>query len=197
MARDVVLDAAERLLRKGAQGDFSMRDLAAEAQVGFATPFNHFGSKNAIMQALSSRMVGRMAARFRELAPEGDAFDRVQAMVLVSTSPLLDQPEVYRAVTASLGAVGAAPAGARANSEALWALAVGDAAGIRPESFDYAKRRLPALLAIVYRGCLSFWTAGELTDETLHATFASSAAVLMLGLMDPARRPDLLRVADA
>ena len=48
-----MLDAAERLLRDG-NAEFSMRDLAAEAGVSFATPFNQFGSKPAIMQALSA-----------------------------------------------------------------------------------------------------------------------------------------------
>src|SRR5260221_8939921 len=80
LARDVVLDAAERLLRKSETADFSMRALAAEAGVGFATPFNHFGGKNAIMQALSARLIARMAARFRDESPAGDAIDRVLAM---------------------------------------------------------------------------------------------------------------------
>ena len=46
--RERVLDAAERLLARGGAG-FSMRDLAEEAGVSFATPFNQFGAKGAIM----------------------------------------------------------------------------------------------------------------------------------------------------
>lgn len=37
--RNRVIDAAERLLRDG-KAEFSMRDLATEAGVSFATPFN-------------------------------------------------------------------------------------------------------------------------------------------------------------
>ena len=51
-----ILDAAEHLMRQG-KADFSMRDLASEAGVSFATPFNHFGSKAGIMQALSGRRI--------------------------------------------------------------------------------------------------------------------------------------------
>jgi AcrR family transcriptional regulator len=66
--RQRVLDAAETLLRQG-KAEFSMRDLAAEAQVSFATPFNHFGSKAAIMQALSARRIEEMGARYRAASP--------------------------------------------------------------------------------------------------------------------------------
>ena len=50
LARDVVLDAAERLLRASPNAEFSMRALAAEAGVGFATPFNHFGNKENVLK---------------------------------------------------------------------------------------------------------------------------------------------------
>ena len=192
LARDVVLDAAERLLRKGELGEFSMRALAAEAQVGFATPFNHFGSKNAIMQALSARLVGRMAVKFREQVPPGDAFDRVLAMGVISIGLLLEQPEVYRAVVASVGAVQATPSAVRSNSESLWSLALGHAAGITPDLRPFALTRLPEQLAYLFRGCLSFWIAGELTDDALDDAFAAGVATLMLGLVEPARRPALL-----
>jgi AcrR family transcriptional regulator len=62
--RERVLDAAERLLAQGSAG-FSMRELADEAGVSFATPFNQFGSKAAIMLALSARC-DRRAERGRE-----------------------------------------------------------------------------------------------------------------------------------
>src|ERR1700749_1671537 len=103
LARDLVLDAAERLLQKGETADFSMRALAAEAGVGFATPFNHFGSKNAIMQALSSRLIDRMATRFHDEARDGDAIDRVLEMGRISVALLLEKSIVHKAVVGSLG----------------------------------------------------------------------------------------------
>src|ERR1700743_811849 len=123
-ARDLVLDAAQRQLQKGETADFSMRALAAEAGVGFATPFNHFGSKNAIMQALSSRLIERMATRFRDTAPDGDAIDRVLAMGRISVALLLEKPEVHKAVVGSLGVAGPMPGSVRRNSRTLWSLAL-------------------------------------------------------------------------
>jgi AcrR family transcriptional regulator len=73
--RQRVLDAAERLLRDG-KAEFSMRDLASEAGVSFATPFNQFGSKPAIMHALSARRIDAMLTRLSETPQPQHAADR-------------------------------------------------------------------------------------------------------------------------
>jgi AcrR family transcriptional regulator len=190
--RDVVLDAAERLLRKNAAADFSMRELAAEAGVGFATPFNHFGSKNAIMQALSSRVIERMTARFREEAPSGDAIDRVLAMGSISIALLLEQPEVSKAVVGSLGLAGPVPSSVRPQSEAIWSLALDDLKGIEATIRSHAREVLPQQLAFMFRGCLSFWIAGELDDNQFREAFEAGASTLLLGFADRKRRPQIL-----
>jgi AcrR family transcriptional regulator len=192
LARDVVLDAAERLLRKGATADFSMRALAAEAGVGFATPFNHFGNKNAIMQALSARLIARIGARFREEAPGGDAIDGVLAMGRIGVALLLEQSVVYRVVVGSLGVVSPVPSAVRTLSQELWSLALGDFAGIAAEVSDVAWSVLPEQLAFAFRGCLSFWIAGELSDDSLGAAFEGGASTILLGFAGSGRRPYLL-----
>ncbi|MFC7556332.1 TetR/AcrR family transcriptional regulator [Pseudoroseomonas wenyumeiae] len=192
-ARDLVLDAAERLLGRGETADFSMRALAAEAGVGFATPFNHFGSKNAIMQALSSRVIARMAARFREEQPAGDALDRVLAMGRIAVQLLLEQPEVYKVVVGSLGTAGPTSSSVRPQSEALWVLALGDLDGIENGMRNVARARLPGHLAFLFRGCVSFWIAGRLKNGALGTAFDTSACIALLGISQPCRRAYLLR----
>ena len=192
LARDVVLDAAERLLRKGTTADFSMRALAAEAGVGFATPFNHFGSKNAIMQALSSRLIGRMATRFSDEAPGGDAIDRVLAMGRISVALLLAKPDVHRAVVGSLGVASPEPGPVRQNSRDLWSLALADFAGVAVDMDALARDVLAEQLAFSFRGCVSFWVAGELQDGDLGSAFQTAACAILLGFADPARRPYLI-----
>lgn len=193
LARDLVLDAAERLLRKSAVAEFSMRELALEAGVGFATPFNHFGSKNAIMQALSSRLIERMAARFRDDTPRGDAIDRVLAMGRISVAGLLEQPEISKAVVGSLGLAGPAPSAVRPQSEAIWWLALGDFSGFDGEMRARAEATLPQQLAFMFRGCVSFWIAGELSDEQLVQAFEAGASTLLLAFADDKRRAHLLK----
>ncbi|HEY0340246.1 MAG TPA: helix-turn-helix domain-containing protein [Steroidobacteraceae bacterium] len=192
LARDVVLDAAERLLQKGETADFSMRALAVEAGVGFATPFNHFGSKNAIMQELSSRLIGRMGTRFRDEAPDGDAIDRVVAMGRISIALLLEKPDVHKAVVGSLGVVSPAPGSVRQNSRELWSMALGDFGGVAVDMRALAQAVLAEQLAFDFRGCVSFWIAGELHDGDLGTAFKTGACTLLLGFADPKRRPHLI-----
>ncbi|USI73489.1 TetR/AcrR family transcriptional regulator [Sphingomonas morindae] len=176
--RQRVLDAAERLLRSG-KAEFSMRDLAAEAGVSFATPFNQFGSKAGIMHALSARRIETMSARLAAAPRPADARRRLRLAVETAVAVMLEEPDVNRAVMGSIGAAGPAPATALARSAAYWALALandGAEAPRRPEESD-----LPRLLAFAFRGALSFWSAGELSDAALGPAAVAIADRLALG----------------
>ncbi|MBP0495089.1 TetR/AcrR family transcriptional regulator [Pararoseomonas indoligenes] len=194
--RQRVLEAAERLMREGS-AEFSMRDLAAAAGVSFATPFNQFGSKAAIMQALSAQRIDAMAARLAAAAPAGDASDRVLAAVDIAVAVMLEQPAVSRAVMGSLGTQGPEPGQVSARSRALWALALGKGEGLAPALADLACRTLPDQLAIAFRGVLSFWTAGEIGDEALAPRARAGAATALLGFVEDGRRDGLIRLLRA
>ena len=181
--RQRVIDAAERLLRQG-KADFSMRDLAAEAGVSFATPFNQFGSKAAIMQALSSRRIDTMEARFATAQQSGDAADRVVLAVDIATAVMLDEPAVNRAVMGWLGTASPTPGQIWARSTALWALALGKGDGLIADRREQALRCLPGQLAFGFRGVLSFWTAGELPDLALAKSARETASTLLLGFIE-------------
>ncbi len=184
--RQRVIDAAERLLRDG-KADFSMRDLAAEAGVSFATPFNQFGSKAAIMQTLSARRIDTMESRFAAAPPLTDAAGRVLLAIDTAAAVMLEEPEVNRAVMGWLGAASSSPGQVWARSTALWTLALGSGDGLIAARRDQALRRLPGQLAFAFRGVLSFWTAGELSDEALAPTARDLAGALLLGFTE--RRP--------
>lgn len=181
--RQRVIDAAERLLREG-RADFSMRDLAAAAQVSFATPFNQFGSKAAIMQALSERRIDEMARRFAQTPPLTDAVSRVFLAFDVAAAVMLEEPEVSRAVMGWLGTPSATPGRVWERSTALWSLALGDGAGLDPTRRDEALGSLPGQLAFAFRGVLSFWTAGEVPDDTLANNAREIGGTLLRGFME-------------
>jgi AcrR family transcriptional regulator len=181
--RQHVIDAAERLLRHG-KADFSMRDLAAEAGVSFATPFNQFGNKAAIMHALSGRRIDMMEARYIAAPSTGDALDRVLLAVDTAATVMLEEPAVNRAVMGWLGTGGPVPGKVLAHSTALWTLALGAGQGLIAVRREQALRYLPGQLAFAFRGVLSFWTAGELPDEALAKSAAEIASSLMLGVME-------------
>lgn len=183
-----VLDAAEHLLREG-KADFSMRDLAAAAGVSFATPFNHFGSKSAIMQALSGRRIDRMEADYAAAQPSGDALDRILLAVDIATAVMLEEPMVNRAVMGWLGAYSATPGQVWNRSQSLWSRALGGGDGLSLAQREEAMRDLPAQLAFGFRGALSFWTAGELDDEALGRSARGIATNLLRGFMEPQQKP--------
>ncbi|WP_414463530.1 TetR/AcrR family transcriptional regulator [Hyphomicrobium sp. DY-1] len=192
--RQRILDAAERLLRQG-NAEFSMRDLAAEASVSFATPFNQFGSKLAIMHALSGRRIDSMEALLSSGCPAGDAIDRVFFATDAAASVMVLEPVVNRAVMGSLGAPSSTPGTVLERSAKLWATALDRGDGLsgahRAEALDI----LPKQLAFGFRGVLSFWTAGELNDADLAPAAKRVAATLMLGFADPRRRAALIQAA--
>ena len=178
-----VIDAAERLLRRD-KADFSMRDLAAEAGVSFATPFNQFGSKAAIMQALSERRIDTMEAHYLSAPLSPDAAKRVLLAVDIAAAVMLEEPGVNRAVMGRLGTASVPPGRTLARSIALWALALGAGEGLIAGRRDEALLCLPRQLAFGFRGVLSFWTAGELPDEDLGTSATEMASTLLLGFID-------------
>lgn len=179
--RQGVLDAAERLLRDG-KAEFSMRDLASEAGVSFATPFNQFGSKAAIMSALSARRIEAMATRFDEAPQLPDAAGRVRLAIDIAVAVMLEEPIVNRAVMGWVGTTVAPPGDVRWQSSALWARALGDGTDLAARHREDALRILPGQLALAFRGALSFWTAGELTDEELGPAAQEIAGTLLRGI---------------
>ncbi len=186
-----VLDAAERLLRND-DAEFSMRELAAEAGVSFATPFNHFGSKIAIMRALSAERIAAMLERFDTAQASGDAADRVLMAVEIAAAEMLAEPKVNRAVIGTLGAPGGEPGEVYAQSRALWAQALQQCDGLCPELIDVAVTVLPDQLAVAFRGVLSFWTSGEITDPELAYRARAAAAALLLGFVQAGRRTAMM-----
>jgi AcrR family transcriptional regulator len=177
--RNRVIDAAERLLRDG-KAEFSMRDLASEARVSFATPFNQFGSKAAIMHALSNRRIATAAQRFADKPPLKGAAERVLLAVATVVELMLEEPRVNRAVMGWLGTAGPARGEVLTQSTALWASALGDGDGLIADRQEQAVRELPRQLAFGFRGVLSFWTAGELPDEELAANARNITCSLLL-----------------
>jgi AcrR family transcriptional regulator len=157
--RQRVIDAAERLLREG-KTDFSMRDLAAEAGVSFATPFNQFGSKAAIVQALSTRRIDTMEARFAKAPPLHDTADRVLLAIDAAVAVMLEEPEINRAVMGWLGTASPLPGQVWARSMAFWTLALGTGEGL------IAARREQALSCLPTQDSPHSYTAPNISAKT-------------------------------
>ncbi len=104
----------------------------------------------------------------------------------------LERPVIAKAVVSSLGVLSPVPSNVRPQSQRLWSLALGDYAGIAGDMSGLARTVLPEQLAYSFRGCLSFWIAGELGDDRLAATFETGACTILLGFAAAERRAHLL-----
>lgn len=194
--RERILDAAERLLGQGG-GAFSMRELTKEAGTSFATPFNHFGSKAAIMLALSARRIDVMHDRLAQAALPEAAAGRVLAAVDIAAAAMLGAPTVNRAVMAVIGAPHDEPDAVSSRSSMLWAEALGAGAGLAAATRSLALAVLPDQLAAAFRGVLSFWTAGEIADRMLAGCARAAAAAVLLGFVEAEGRAELLTLLQA
>ncbi|WP_038960130.1 TetR/AcrR family transcriptional regulator [Bradyrhizobium japonicum] len=185
--RDRVLDAAERLLAVGSAA-FSMRELAEEAGVSFATPFNQFGSKAAIMLALSARLIASMQQKFAQASLPDTASARALLAVDIAVSVMLAAPGVNRAIMSPSDD----PGEVSSRSAALWAEAFGDGTALLPATRPLALAILPNQLATAFRGVLSFWTAGEIPDRLLKKRARAAAATVLLGFVSREDRIHLI-----
>lgn len=189
--RECILDAAERLLGQGSAA-FSMRELAEEAGVSFATPFNQFGSKAAIMLALSARRIAAMRNELARATLPPTAVARVLLAVDIAAAVMLTAPTVNRAVMAAISAPTDEPGNVSSYSSALWAEALGAGIGLASPTRSLAIAALPHQLAVAFRGVLSFWTAGEISDQSLGQHARAAAAVVLLGFVGREGRAELL-----
>jgi hypothetical protein len=144
------------------------------------------------MQTLSTRRIDTMEIRLAAAPPLTDTAARVMLAVDIAAAVMLEEPAVNRAVMGWLGTASSSPGQVWARSTALWTLALGAGDGLIAARRDQALRCLPRQLAFAFRGVLSFWTAGELTDETLAPNARDLAGTLLLGFTEkrPSRVPD-------
>jgi len=92
--RQQMLDAAELLIRKSGGTGFSMRALAATAEVSPATPYNFFGSKEGLLFELMTRNLRILAKEALAYSSEDPIEHSIEAAdhvvsVLVADSQLL------------------------------------------------------------------------------------------------------------
>lgn len=80
--RDLILDAAERLIGALGYSKTTMDDVARAAGVGKRTIYVHFPTKEEVVLSTIDRIVDRLLARLRDhAAGPGSAPDRVRAML--------------------------------------------------------------------------------------------------------------------
>lgn len=174
---DVILDAAERLIRRGAGTQFSMRALAEEAGVSPATPFNLLGSKAKILEALFTRSFA-LPQRDQpgEFNPDRhNALDYSFAVCELVMQRYADDAVFYRCVLSALGASLDALLSGVANWQLVLQVAVhqGD---LRPNT---PVQSIAETIELGIAGTMGFWGAACMPSARLapQARFAIGSAL--------------------
>jgi AcrR family transcriptional regulator len=198
LARRTVLDAAQRLLQKGDSNGFRMRDLAGAARVAFTTPFNHFGSKEGVMKALLLQLIEEMVKSFKNAPVGGDVIDRVFSMTEIAVDFLLKAPRAYKVIVGSLSVPTPASvkknvqfSSAKKDVQLLWDVVLGDMKGIAADQRDKGRVVLAEQLTIVFCGCLSLWSAGDILDDRLRYAIEGIVSAVLLDFVGERHRERL------
>ncbi len=94
--RDLILDAADRLLARSGYKKMTMEDLAAEVGIGKGTIYLHFPSKEEVVLSHVDRIVERVKGELRRLASsDGPAPARLRQMLLTRVLIRFDSVQHY------------------------------------------------------------------------------------------------------
>ena len=177
--KDDILCAARRLMRQPGGSAFSMRSLAEQAGVSIATPYNLFGSKQAILVALLDEDFSEYQSGLAEL--ESDGLEALFEAVALMLEQFAREPDFYRNVFAAVSSE-AGPelrfllSGPR---YVLWKQLIREAtrrgaldAGIDPDAFTITLSQL--ILANVQE-----WAGGYLELEEMEARIRYGLALVL------------------
>lgn len=99
--RQALLEAARAMIRENETTGFAMRALAQRAGVGEVTPYNLFGSKRGVLEAILSEELERYQQAFAAIAGE-DELGALFEFVAVSIRMYRSDPQLYRVVLRDL-----------------------------------------------------------------------------------------------
>ena len=187
--RNRILKAARDLIRETEKTRFSMRMLAERSGVSLVTPYNLFGSKQAIMGALldeDMNVYGRNLARSRK-----DPLDRIFHAVTLGIRYFGQDEGYYRAV---LSAVYADTGSDEYRTKfgrprlALWRSLVNDAIDKGFLRQDTVTRVLAYHLSNNFYSNILPWAAGQISLEELEQRTIYGFALSLFATVRPAHQ---------
>tara|TARA_R110002096_G_scaffold75490_3_gene178367 strand:+ start:824 stop:1567 length:744 start_codon:yes stop_codon:yes gene_type:complete len=192
--RKKILDAAEALIVETGDLSFGMRELAVEAKVSAATPFNHFGSKHGVLNGIIERSLNHLSPKRIVQNPKEEPVAGIFRHCDEVVKYYASKPELYRPV---FGEVLCAPTTGVANAIQLansyWKAglqAALEAGQIKPgRNLDIVASQLEAN----WLGPLILWVGGSLDGEAWRRQAEYGTAIVLLSLVEDSARNQLER----
>ncbi len=190
-----ILDAAEALILETGDVSFSTRDLAKSADVSFATPFNHFGSKLGVLDAIIERSLTRMPQSKNQRV--GDSIDGLLTAVHPAINYYSKQSKLYRPI---YGAVLGRTSDIRNSGSpslmraiAMWRQSLLDA---KSEGLITKSRNIDLIADLIeynWIGSVFSWIHHSLSAEEWRNLVSYNVALTLCGIVTEERRPKLLK----
>ena len=180
--RDDILEAARRLIRQSRDFSFSMRALAEEAGVSIATPYNLFGSKQAILLAVLDADLAHYQAALGAL--KADAIDVLFEAVTLMTEHLTGEPDFYRSVLAGLSKEGGPRFRMMVSGPRylMWKRLLGQAAEAGLIRHDLDPDAFAVTLSQLIFANVIEWAQGTLTPAEMDARIRYGLALALLAV---------------
>ena len=194
--RNVVIDAAEHLIRHTRSTDFTMVEVARHAGVSPVTPYNLFETKAGLLYALLSRSMDGIEAAGARASRVTDALDRIRVSAEAAAKFYTSDPAFYRALYRFLLGV-EDPVHRPAIMErayAYWDRATEGLKSRRLFAPEFQQPEFAFQLMTNFLGITDLWVHGELADDEYVARAAHGATSLLLGLVKGVERQQLLIV---
>ncbi len=184
--RTSIVNAARKLILDTGETGFQMRALADEAGLSLVTPYNLFGSKQAIMIALLAREVGQYETLLMRL--RGDALDRLFNAATLARRLYAREPDFHRIVLSAAYQDGGREfrASFRAPRGAFWQRLVITAveAGMLQDSLPVEP--FSSNLAYILLSAILEWVSGEITLLEMEARVHYGFALALLPVVTEA-----------
>jgi len=173
-------------MQETGQPGFSMRALAEAAGVSIATPYNLFGSKQAVMYAVLDADLAQYQEQLENL--DTDEIDVFFEAVSLAASLYAAEPGFYRAVLFAAYNDGGTEFRAMFSGprHAMWRRMVNNAkaAGLLDEAVD--ANSFAITLGHILFSCIIEWVNGLLTLEEMEARAEYGFAITLRGMATPA-----------
>lgn len=189
--RRLILRTARELIGGKGETSFSMRALSERAKLSSRTPYNLFGSKQAIMQALLDEDI----QEFAETLPRvrRNELELFFEAVTHGTRAFAENPAYYRAVMAAVYQEGGRQYRStfRGPRRIFWRLLVEDAIRAGYLSKEVKADPFSVNLAAIFFSHILEWVADEIDLEEVEARTHYGFGLALMALAKPSHRPAL------
>jgi AcrR family transcriptional regulator len=187
-----ILDAARTIIVKSGEAGLTMREVAAQAGLSLATPYNLFGSKQAILEAILEEDYIAFRQYFDQRESE-TPLTRIFDMIDSGVEHYKRAPEFYRPILALVSRNPEAvlkPQAAYVREMVSAALAAGC---LRPET---SVALVSSAIVRLFRAVSQEWVNDQLTLDQFRDEIGAHFALLLASLVSDAHQKSLALAAD-